>query len=203
MNLWDERYSREEYVYGKEPNEFLVAQEPGLPRQARVLCIAEGEGRNAVFLAGRGHQVVAVDQSRVGLSKLAALAAEKGVVVESHCSDLESYEIPPATYDAIVSIWCHVPPALRRRLHADCVRGLKNGGMFILEAYHPRQLEFRTGGPPTAELMMTLADLTEELRGLKVLLAREGEREVHEGAHHSGMSAVTQWVGIAPSPKLG
>lgn len=194
MSFWDERYSGPEFVYGKDPNDFLVEQEGRLRRNSRVLCLAEGEGRNAVFLAGRGHRVLAVDQSPIGLSKLAGLAAEKGVLVESHCSDLACFEIPEASFDGIVSIWCHVPPDLRKKLHADCVRGLKAGGMLILEAYHPRQLEFKTGGPPTAELMMTSGELTTELQGLNPLLVREVDREIHEGVHHFGWSAVTQGV---------
>ncbi|NDF14348.1 class I SAM-dependent methyltransferase [bacterium] len=198
MNFWDERYSGKDFVYGKEPNDFLVAREPLIPRGGKVLCLAEGEGRNSVFLAGKGHSVFAVDQSSVGLEKLQGLARERGVHVQTRCEDLAEFSIPRGEYDAIVSIWCHVPPALRVRLHSDCVRGLKSGGMLILEAYHPKQLDYKTGGPPTAELMMTVVDLNRELSGLIPLLAREVDREVHEGAHHFGMSAVTQWVGRKP-----
>jgi 2-polyprenyl-3-methyl-5-hydroxy-6-metoxy-1,4-benzoquinol methylase len=198
MNPWDERYSVEGFVYGREPNDFLLEQESRIPRGGRVLCLAEGEGRNAVFLAGKGHSVLAVDQSSVGLNKLHRLAHEMGVRIETLCCDLAHFQIEAAGFDAIVSIWCHVPIELRRKLHADCVQGLKSGGVLILEAYHPKQLKYGTGGPPTAELMMTAQDLNREFLGLHPWISCERERAVYEGTHHVGLSFVTQWAGMKP-----
>lgn len=191
---WDERYgfSREEYYYGTEPNDFLRENAERIRAGGSVLCLAEGEGRNAVHLAGLGLRVTAVDSSRVGFEKLQALARTKGVQVNTVLADLADFEIAEQQWDAIVSVWAHLPPALRKRVHAACTRGLKAGGFFVLEAYTPRQLEFKTGGPPTSELLMTLPALQIELEGLSFLVARETEREVREGRGHHGPSAVVQ-----------
>ncbi|ANA39517.1 SAM-dependent methyltransferase [Geobacter anodireducens] len=196
-NTWNERYDTEEFVYGREPNAFLAGVSAMMP-PGDVLCLAEGEGRNAVFLARRGHRVLAVDASAVGLAKAAQLAEEHGVRIETLTADLADLVIEPGRWDAIVSIFCHVPPPIRRTLHRQAVAGLRPGGLFVLEAYTPAQLEFRTGGPPTVELLMTLADLREELAGLEFLQAREIERDVVEGRLHTGRGAVVQIVARKP-----
>ena len=191
-NPWDERYGGADYYYGVEPNDFLRENSGLIARGARVLCLAEGEGRNAVYLAGLGLFPVAIDGSRAGLDKLALLARGRGVSVEAiHC-DLADYEIAPDSWDAIVSIWCHVPAPLRKSLHAKAVKGLKPGGVLILEAYHPRQIGRGTGGPSDPTLMPTAADLRAELGNLEIELLRETERDVREGKGHSGPSAVVQ-----------
>jgi SAM-dependent methyltransferase len=195
MNPWDERYSIGEFYYGTEPNDFLKDQVASISPVGEVLCLAEGEGRNAVYLAKLGFQVTAVDQSRVGLQKMHDLAKKEGVAVKSIVADLSEFEIAEDQWDAIVSIWCHVPPMLRQKLHSDVVKGLRKNGVLILEAYHPRQLEFKTGGPPVPELMMTEILLRDELHGLQFEIIREIERDVHEGKGHFGMSAVTQVLG--------
>ncbi|UTG93273.1 SAM-dependent methyltransferase [Geobacter sulfurreducens] len=196
-NTWNERYDTEEFVYGREPNAFLAGVSAMMP-PGDVLCLAEGEGRNAVFLARQGHRVLAVDASAVGLSKAARLAEEHGVRIETLTTDLADLVIEPGRWDAIVSIFCHVPPPVRRVLHRQAVAGLRPGGLFVLEAYTPAQLELRTGGPPTVELLMTLADLREELAGLEFLQAREIERDVLEGRLHTGRGAVVQIVARKP-----
>ncbi len=195
---WAARYGGDEYYYGVEPNDFLREQAGRLAPGARVLCLAEGEGRNAVFLAERGCAVTAVDASASGLKKLERLAAERGVRVEAVLADLADFEVGTARWDAVVSIWAHVPPALRRDLYARCVRGLRPGGVLILEAYRPEQLAFKTGGPPDPALMPRLSDLREELKGLDLPLAREAEREVREGRGHGGRSATVQVVAVKP-----
>lgn len=193
--MWNERYATDEFVYGTEPNAFLAAVAGQIPAGSRVLCLAEGEGRNAVFLAGLGHTVIAVDQSSVGLEKAQRLAAEKGVAIETVVADLAEFPIAPESFDAVVSIFCHTPPDLRKGLHAQVVAGLKEGGTLILEAYTVEQLQLKTGGPPVAEMMMSLADLQQELTGLSFSHAVELQREVIEGRLHSGPGAVVQIVG--------
>ena len=197
-DAWDARYRTEGWFYGTEPNEFLRDSVAQLPAGSAVLCLAEGEGRNAVYLAGLGHHVTAVDQSVVGLEKAARLAAEHGVAIDTVHADLAVYRIAPARWDAVVSIWCHLPPALRARVHRQVVEGLKPGGVLVLEAYTPAQLQHGTGGPPSAELMMTLADLQNELAGLDLVHGVEIERVVHEGRGHEGVSAVVQIVARKP-----
>ena len=191
--MWDQRYSSDLFVYGTEPNEFLRGVADQIDK-GRILCLGEGEGRNAVYLAQLGHQVVAVDSSAVGLSKAARLAKERCVEIETVHADLAHYDIQARHWDAIVSIFCHLPGALRRRLHRNVVQGLRSGGLFVLEAYTPAQLAFASGGPPNEALMMSLAELRYELQGLTFLQGRETEREVVEGHMHTGRGAVVQVV---------
>jgi len=201
-NPWDLRYGGDDYVYGRDPNDFLREMAHRIP-PGPVLCLAEGEGRNAVFLAGRGHRVTAVDASAMGIEKIRRLAAEGGVEVEALHADLAGYSIAPGVWSGVVSIFAHLPPPLRQRLHREIIAGLKPGGVFILEAYTPAQLSLGTGGPPVAELMMELDVLQQELDGLDWVVARELEREIQEGTLHVGRSAVVQLVGMRPLPRSG
>jgi len=188
---WDERYAGEDYAFGTEPNAFLVQAEPRLPR-GRVLSLAEGEGRNAVWLAARGFEVHSVDGSAVGVAKTLRLAAERGVTVRAGTGRLEDLVIAPDAWDVIVSIFAHTPRPVRAALHAKVVRGLAPGGVYVLEAYRPEQLGRGTGGPPDPALMPSLADLRAELAGLELVHAVETEREVLEGRLHTGAAAVVQ-----------
>ena len=198
---WDTRYggaATAPFYYGTAPNDHLTRCEPNLPRGSKILCLAEGEGRNAVYLASCGHSVTSVDLSPVGVQKTLALAAQHGVTVDARVGDLAQFEFTPATWDAVVSIWAHVPRALRASLHASVVTSLKPRGVLIFEAYSPRQLELvaagsAKGGPGSVDLLATLADVTDELRGCDVD-GVERDREVNEGEGHAGVSAVTQLV---------
>jgi SAM-dependent methyltransferase len=197
--MWDERYAQPGFAYGTEPNDFLKASaERYLPARGEVLCLAEGEGRNAVFLARLGFRVTGVDASAVGLAKAQKLAAQHGAEIETIVSDLGAFDLGVERWDGIVSIWCHTPPALRARLHRAVVGALRPGGVLLLESYTPDQLTYKTGGPPNADLTMTLAAVREELAGLELLHAEEKLREVHEGKYHDGPSAVLQVVARKP-----
>ncbi len=189
--MWDERYSAEEYIYGTEPNDFLAEAAGRLPVGA-TLCLADGEGRNGVYLAGLGHRVTAVDSSSVGLEKARKLAATRGVELTTVHADLADFAIEPGGWDVVVSIFAHVPSALRRVLHRKVVAGLRPGGLFVLEAYTPDQLRFGTGGPPDVDRLMRLADLKTELDGLTFEIGHEIERDVIEGRFHGGRGAVVQ-----------
>jgi SAM-dependent methyltransferase len=189
--FWDNRYATPEFVFGTEPNDFLRQCADLIPA-GPVLCLGEGEGRNAVFLAGRGHAVTAVDQSATGLTKARRLAAERGLTLDTAVADLSDYPIQPGAWAAIVFIFLHLPPELRAQVLARAAAGLQPGGVLVLEAYTPAQLAFGTGGPKDMELLPTLAGLRVELTGLDLVIARECERDVIEGAGHSGRSAVVQ-----------
>ena len=191
---WDERYAATNYFYGTEPNDFVREQCRAIPKGGDVLCLGEGEGRNAVFLAQQGYRVVALDQSAIGLRKAQQLAAERGVRIDTVVANLDGYRMEPARWDGIVSIWCHLPAALRAAVHAQVVDGLKVGGVFLLEAYTPEQLKHGTGGPKDVALLPTLAELRRELAGLELVHAVELERVIHEGQGHDGLSAVVQIV---------
>ncbi|MBA4185603.1 MAG: class I SAM-dependent methyltransferase [Acidobacteria bacterium] len=189
--MWDERYSEAGFAYGTKPNDFLRENVEKLPA-GKILCLAEGEGRNAVFLATRGFEVTAVDFSEVGLEKTEKLAKENNVSVETVCADLADFIIEPKSWDAIVSIWVPIPSIVRRVLHKKVVGGLRTGGAFLLEAYTPQQLDFGTGGGKEIDLMVSLDSLQEELKGLHFDIAQEIEREVQEGKYHNGQSAVVR-----------
>jgi SAM-dependent methyltransferase len=189
--MWDEVYSVGQYVYGRTPNGFLSERTNQL-RRGSVLCLAEGEGRNAVYLAMHGFTVTAVDSSLVGLRKAEKLAKDNGVEIRVVHADLADFEIGMHAWDSIVSIFCHLPPELRQHVHRGVVAGLKEGGTFLLEAYTPKQLEYGTGGPPSAAYMMNLADLKVELRGLSIMHGVEVIRDVIEGTKHTGTASVVQ-----------
>lgn len=192
--MWDERYSSAEYVYGTRANDFLATVVGRIPL-GPVLELGAGEGRNAVFLAEKGYDVTAVDQSAVGLDKAQRLAAERGVQIMTVQTDLVELAIEPKAWAGIVSVFCHVPRAVRAPLHASAVAGLQPGGVFILEAYTPSQLGRGTGGPPVPDLMMTLQELMPELNGVQDWeVARETTRAIHEGRFHNGLGDVVQIV---------
>jgi SAM-dependent methyltransferase len=200
--MWDQRYEEEGFAYGTAPNNFLQAVYSRIPEGGRVLCLAEGEGRNAVFLAKQGYQVTAVDQSSVGLEKAKEFARQQGVAIETVVADLADYQLGEEVWEGIVSIAAHVPPELRKQLHGQVITSLKPGGIFILEAYTERHLEMSgTGGPPPAQkaLFMSLAALESELSGLDFLIAAEVERDIYEGKYHQGESAVVQVVAGKPA----
>jgi SAM-dependent methyltransferase len=194
VHLWDERFGAAELPYGTEPNDFVVEQAAGLA-PGRVLCIAEGYGRNAIWLAAQGYAVTAIEQSGVAIARGRELAAARGVSVTFVQGDLAQAALGEGEWQGIVSIFAHLPPALRRDVHARVVRALAPGGRFILEAYSPAQLGHRTGGPRDVTLLMTREALVTELAGLDLLVAQEIEREVNEGVLHQGMAAVVQVVG--------
>lgn len=194
--FWDERYSEPGFAYGTEANDFLLEHLASL--EGPALSLGEGEGRNAVAMAARGLAVTAVDASDVGLRKARALAAERGVALETVTADLADFDLGDRRWRTIVSIWCHLPPGLRRDVLARAVRALEPGGKLLLEAYAPAQLELDTGGPRDAALLPGLDELLADLRGLVPVVAVEKRRMVHEGRFHDGESAVVQIVAKKP-----
>lgn len=197
--MWDERYATDSYVFGTEPNDFLQAQVERIgPPPKRVLCLAEGEGRNGVYLAALGHQVTGVDNSAVGLGKAARLATERGVQLTLEQLDLTRAELPAEAFDAVVSIFCHLPAEHRPHFYSQIERTLKPGGCLLLEAYTPAQLGRGTGGPPHADRLVTARELASAFTMLNLELNRECDRPVIEGPAHSGMGAVVQCVASKP-----
>lgn len=191
--MWNDRYAGDEYVYGTEPNTFLRGESWRLPT-GRVMCLADGEGRNAVFLAEQGWEAHSVDLAATGVDKSHRLAAERGVSVNAQVGDLADFNLGTAQWDAIVSVFAHMPPAMRMDLHRRVVTALRPGGVLLLEAYTPDQIGRGTGGPQAAELTMTLDGLREELAGLQFEHAWEGLRDVVEGQFHTGVGAVVQVI---------
>ncbi|MDZ8118312.1 SAM-dependent methyltransferase [Pontiella agarivorans] len=190
--MWDKTYSTDEFVYGTEPNAFLKANTDKL-KPGSVLCLGDGEGRNGVYLAKLGFEVTSVDLSETGLAKARELAEANNVEINTICADLNDYAEEPNCWDNIVSIFCHLPPPLRKKVHAASAEALTENGIFLLEAYTPRQLEMPgTGGPPVPELLYSAGMLKDDFQSLEVFQALETEREVNEGSKHYGPGAVVQ-----------
>ncbi len=194
---WDERYSEPGFAYGTTPNDFLASVVGRIP-QGKILSLAEGEGRNAVYLASLGYDVTGVDGSAVGLRKAQELAAGRGVAITTIRADLSTFEIEEGDWDGIVACYCHLPSAIRIPLHRAAVRGLRPDGVFVLEAFSKEQLAYDTGGPKSLDMLMSLSELEQELAGLKFVHAVQKEREVREGRGHTGPASVVQILAVKP-----
>lgn len=199
MNFWDKQFAVADFKYGTLPNAFLREQAARLKPRSEVLLPGDGEGRNSVWIAQQGHLVTAVDSSSVGLGKARSLAEQRGVTIQTLHADLEHW-VPDATsYDAIALIYLHLPPDLRPLVQRKLFRSLRPKGIFILEAFHPQQLNYQSGGPKAVEMLYTLdkirVDLTTaDANEVTELLAWEGEVNLDEGSGHSGPAYVTRFV---------
>lgn len=196
--FWDDRYAHPNFVFGYRVNDFLKQQSRLLKPGSRVLCLGDGEGRNGVWLAQQGHAVVSLDFSRVALDKAERLAAERGTTIETWCVDLAEWVDLPAPergWDAVVSIFVHLPAALRRRVAATATAQCNPGAKLILEAYTPAQLSLGTGGPKDIDLLLTRADVQTDWAGWH-LDVRLVERRIFEGMGHQGLSSVVQALGM-------
>lgn len=191
--MWDEKYGAEDYFYGTAPNDFLRENALHIPK-GPVICLADGEGRNGVWLAEQGYDVTSVDQSPVGMAKAATLAAERGVALNTVVADLATFDFAAQPWTGIVSIFCHLPPALRKAVHQNSIKVLVEGGVFLLEGYTPDQIGNGTGGPKAPELMMSEAILKEEFAGLDHIHLVETTRDVVEGTGHRGHANVVQMI---------
>ena len=190
--MWNRRYAHDEFAYGTEPNSFLVQNANILI--GPVLCLAEGEGRNAVFLASLGLEVTGVDGSEVGLAKAQRLAASRGLAIRTEVADLATYEPSENLYGSVVSISAHLPSNHRKRLHRLVERCLKPGGIMLLEAYTKAQIARNTGGPKEPDMLMARVDIEKEFPNCEPILSREIEREVVEGEFHTGLASVVQFI---------
>jgi Cyclopropane fatty acid synthase and related methyltransferases len=199
MSFWDDRYSRPDYVFGEAPNAFLAAQVGRLAGYATALAVADGEGRNGVWLAEQGLAVVAIDASAVGLEKAARLARKRGVAIETRHLDIADYEWPENTFDVVAAIFVQfAAPPLRDAMFAGMIRTLAPGGLLLLEGYGPRQLDYKTGGPGVLENLYTEDLLADRFAALDILELRSYDAEVNEGAGHSGLSALVDLVARKP-----
>ena len=192
--FWDSRYAEPGYAYGTEPNTFLVSKASLLKPGMSALAVADGEGRNGVWLASLGLDVLSVDASGVGLRKTRERAASRGVAIRTAQADLGRWAWPVAQFDIVVSIFAHFPPELRPRLHQAMLAALKPGGLVILEAFTPEQLQYASGGPRTPEMLYSAGTLRSDFAGGEVLELTETRTELAEGKYHSGPAAVVRLV---------
>ncbi len=193
--FWNERYAGSSLAYGEVPNEFLREVSTRFPAQGRALDLGAGEGRNAVFLASLGLDVLAVDQSEVGMRKAERWARERDLSLRTQVGDLATFDVPPASLDVVTSIYVHLPEALRADLHRRVVSWLRPGGFFVLEAYAPEQLARDTGGPRDASRLAPLGVIVGELAGVAIVHRAALTRTVREGQFHTGEADVVQVVG--------
>lgn len=192
---WEGRYSAPEYIFGEEPNYFLAACKPLLPASGRALAVADGEGRNGVWLAQQGLDVVSLDFAPTGQAKAAKLAAARGVRLSVEQGDVHTWAYPPAAFDVVAEIFTQFSdPAQRKQKWDGMKRTLKSGGLLIIQGYTPKQLEYGTGGPKELDHLYSREMLEKEFAGWKNIIIEEEELEMHEGPAHSGMSAVINFT---------
>lgn len=193
--FWDQRYAENGSLFGASPNDFLVTAWHHIPQDVGpVLCIGDGQGRNGVFLAEQGFDVVSIDLSPVGLEAATALAAERGVAITTVAADLAEWS-PPTGCAAVVSIFCHLPSDVRSAAYPRLLAALGPGGVWIMESYTPDQIGRGTGGPQSPDMMHDTVTIGREFASLRTVQLDEVVRPVVEGPAHTGEAAVVQYIG--------
>jgi cyclopropane fatty-acyl-phospholipid synthase-like methyltransferase len=194
---WEARFRTTGYLFGKEPNAFLRSQAGRLQGRTTALAVADGEGRNGVWLAEQGLDVLAVDFSATALAKARLLAQERGVRLRTEIADLTTWRWPQAGFEVVAAIFVQVITAAERsEFFAGIKAALKPGGLLLMQGYRPEQLRYRTGGPPSVEQLYTRALLEEAFGDFTSLEIREHDSTIAEGSAHVGMSALIDLVGI-------
>ncbi len=195
LERWNARFASEDYVFGTEPNAFLKAQRHHFSPGQRALAVADGEGRNGVWLARLGLDVVSVDFSPVAVAKARKLAAQAGVTLTVECADLAEWDWGPPRFDIVAAIFIQfASPPLRATLFQRMKDVLKPGGVLLLQGYSPRQLVYKTGGPSVEENLYTAALLRQAFGDMSILHLEEYDAAIEEGSGHRGMSALVDLV---------
>ena len=190
--FWNTRFAKEEFIFGKEPNEYLVEQTTTYLRSgSKVLCVADGEGRNGVWLAKQGMYVVSFDVSDIALAKAKQFAEDNHVEVQSSLNDTDGFEWQANSYDAIIAIFIQfADPLMRERIFLKIREALKPGGLLILQGYTPKQLEYKTGGPSVLEHLYTEEMIRDLVKDFEILNLCSYEKVLTEGFRHTGMSGL-------------
>ena len=192
---WETRFSAPDYVFGTAPNAFLAAQKPHLPKTGRALAVADGEGRNGVWLAEQGLDVLSLDFSPAAQAKARALAQARHVSITTEIADITTWSWPEAQFDVVAVIFTQFTGPAERAVMFDRIRkALKPGGLLLMQGYTPRQLHYGTGGPKQIENLYTRALLEQAFASMSELRIEERECEIQEGSGHAGMSAVIDLV---------
>ena len=194
-DFWNERYKTEEYFYGTYPNEFLRTVIGALKNKSKILCIGEGEGRNAVFLSLNGFHVTAVDFSEQGRKKALELSHQHKVSLDYRVCALENFDFEREKWDAVISIFCHLPSTIRRLVHGRLESGLKSNGIFIFQAYNPGQLEHKTGGPKDIDMLYTELIIKNDFKNLEWNFLKNSVECLSEGNGHHGISSLLSGIG--------
>lgn len=197
--MWEERFATDAYVYGKAPSQFLARHAGCLDHGARALSVADGEGRNSVFMAEHGVQVDALEYAPSAIEKAQRLAAERGVAVHSIHADVLTYDWADAAYDIVAGIFIQfVGPAERAQMFQGMARALRPGGILMLHGYRPEQVGYGTGGPPDPDNMYTEGLLRAAFPDWQVLVCASYDAELNEGAGHAGPSALIDFIALKP-----
>ncbi len=196
--FWDERFDRPDFVYGTDPNAFLAEQAAALPDKGSVLAVADGEGRNGVWLAEQGFAVTSVDASPVGLRKALKLGVERGVHLTTVCADLTTWDWPQGRFDLVACIFLHLPPDARAVVHARMLQAAKPGGLVILEGFRPEQLAYGTGGPKDEAMLYSPELLRRDFAEADILSLDSVEPDLSEGPFHAGKAATVRLVARRP-----
>ncbi|MCT4641242.1 MAG: methyltransferase domain-containing protein [Bacteriovoracaceae bacterium] len=192
--MWDQRYAQEKYAYGKKPNDFLVNTIKYIKPKAKVLCLAEGEGRNANFLAKQGFSVFAMDSSSMGKKKAIQLAKESAVEFVYTIASLEEFDFGYEKWDAIISIFAHTDKKTQLDTFSKVQQSLVKGGLFLLEGYNKYQLENNTGGPKNIDMLFDLKEIKDSFNGFEFIIEKNVQRQINEGLYHTGKSNTVQFV---------
>ena len=199
---WNARFAGSDYLFGEAPNAFLTREARWIAPRGSVLCVADGEGRNSVWLAQQGFHVVAFDFAENAVDKARALAAARGVAVDHRVDDFAHWPWDAARYDAVVAIFIQfLPPGEREEAFARMQATVAPGGVLLLQGYRPEQVDYATGGPPRRDHMYTREFLEAQFRDFEVLVLREYDAVIEEGRAHAGMSALVDFVARKPTGK--
>lgn len=198
-SFWDERYSTDDYVFGEAPNAFLASQQERLVGNRNALAIADGEGRNGVWLAEQGLAVTSIDASPVGLGKARRLADKRGVTLTTELADIADFAWPESQFDVVAGIFFQfAPPAMRDAIFAGMIRTLAPGGLLLIEGYGPKQMQYKTGGPGILDQLYTKELLADRFSVLDIIALCSYDAELAEGNRHSGVSALVDLVARKP-----
>ena len=194
-NYWNERYNAKEFAYGTKPNLFLAEQLEKLP-VGKIIFPCDGEGRNVVFATQKGWQTEAFDLSEEGLKKAVKLADENHVTISYKIADAATVEYPKESFDAAALIFAHFPSSIRKSIHQKVVSWLKPGGLLIVEAFNPLQINNTSGGPKELPMLYTEEMLKDDFKPLKAQLLRLQRIKLDEGKYHQGDADVIRYVGV-------
>jgi hypothetical protein len=199
LETWNARFARDEYLFGEEPNAFLRANTHWMQSDDSVLCVADGEGRNSVWLAEQGLKVSAFDFAPNAVAKAKRLALRRNVTVAHELGDAYTWPWTARRYRALVAVFIQfLPPESRNNVFAGMMSTIEPGGLFLLEGYRPEQVDYATGGPPRREHMYTREWLEATFSGWEFLVLKDYDAVICEGKAHNGLSALIDLVARKP-----
>lgn len=192
--FWNERYAEDGFVYGKIPNAYLTEVVSEIKNNGSVLVVGDGEGRNGVWLAKQGFDVTCVDYSTVAIEKINNFAKTQKVGLATVCADMSKWDWPVDQFDAVVSIYVHFLPEIRKSLHIKMIEALKPGGVILMEAFNKDQLQYKSGGPPVLEMLFSKEIIEEDFSSINIVTVEEKIVQLNEGKYHCGDGAVVRLI---------